>query len=265
MRIHAFLYAAWLGLSACAVVPDDAKPEAQFGLEAADKFVLRGMPQNRNGVLQGSLDVTLPTKWGDSITVGTFANMDLHDNTGRAWYPDEHAGRITEMEFAGTYAHSFGPVDMAAGVHNYNVPDGESFPNGPRSSTNELFAHFAGDVLGARPELQVRYDFDQGEGVYVRFGLGEEFQISERWKIDAQGYLGYTSRGQALWNYGIRESGFSDVLGRLAIEYALDPHATLGLHVSASSIIDSGIETWFDQIGIPTNNTWAGLFVRWAY
>lgn len=252
-------------LASCAVFPDDPTPQADLGVEVADKYVHRGMPQNRTGALQGHLDLTMPTRGGDTVSVGTFANMDLKDDVGRAWFPDGHAGRFTTIEYTGTYAHSFESFDLAAGVHNYNLPFGPTFPNGPRSSTSELFVHLATDLLGARPELQLRYDFDQADAFYWRFGVSEDFPLTDALEVVLSGHLGYSTSGQSDWNYGIRRSGWADLAGAVTVNYTYDANTVIGASVHGSTVLDDGITEWFDQIGIPETNYWASLFVTWSY
>lgn len=252
--------------SGCAVVPDDAQPKVHYGAEVADKYIHRGMPQNRRGVLQGTMDTTLPTRWGDAIAIGAFANMDLHSTTGSAWFPDGHGGRVTEFDLTATYAHEFeSGIDIAGGIHNYNFPYGESFPNGPREQTNELFVHVAGDFLGARPELQARFDVDQAEGSYWRFAISEDFPIDEEFKVVLLGHVGWSSESQSLWNYGIEESGLADLQVGVKVLYAYDAHTTIGASLNGSTILDSGISDWFDLIGIDSDNYWVSVFVDWSF
>lgn len=250
----------------CAVVPEDAQAKIHASAEIADKFVHRGMPQNRNGVLQGTLDTTLPTKGGDSLTIGTFANVDLQDSTGAAWFPGGHAGRVSQFELTGTWAHTFEDgVALAAGLHNYNVPFGESFPQGPRESTNELFVNVAADVLGARPELQFRHDFDQAEGSYLRLGVNEEFELAEAWLLELRSHIAWSSAAQSSWNYGIADSGLADAEIAAVVTWTLDKHTTIGASAHASTLLDSGIRDWLDLVGIPETNYWLTLFVNWDY
>lgn len=257
----------WLAplLGGCLLFPSDARPTADLRAEYADKFVQRGMPQNRNGVVQGSLDVHLPTRNGGQVTVGTFANMDLNDNVGRAWFADGHAGRFSSIEYSGSYAQSLGPVDVEAGLENYNVPFGFAFPNGPRSSTTEVFVHASTELLGATPEVQLRYDIDQADGFYGRVGIREDFPITDDVQIVTSGFVGYTSNQEALWNYGIAKSGLSDLEASMALLWTYDANTVLGLRGSLSTILDSGLQDWFDLIDIPTTNIWVGVFVGWSY
>ncbi len=266
LRVKASLTAPFLALlGSCAIFTEDARPSATLGAEVLDKYVHRGMPQHRTGALQGQLDVTLPTKDGGSLTLGTFGNMDLQDNAGRAWFPDGHAGRFSQIDYVGTWARTFEHVSVAAGLHNYNLPFGQTFPNGPRSSTSELFVHASTELLGARPEVQLRYDFDQAESFYGVLGVSEDFELSEKLTCTVRGSLGYSGTGASEWSYGIREAGFADLHGTLTVTYAFDAKTVIGAHADASTIVDSELDQWFGQIGIPEDNYWAGLFVRWTY
>ena len=268
---YAFVWALLLAttalLSGCAVVDKDAEPEVVLGTLVSDKFMHRGMPQNRNGVMQGTMDTTLPTKWGDRVTIGTFANLDLNSSTGSAWFPGGHGGRVSQFDMIGTYAHSFDfGLDMTGGIHNYNVPFGESFPNGPRESTNELFVAGAIDFLGARPELRLHHDIDQAGGTYLRLGVSEPFPLDqEGLTVVLSGHLGWSSASQSEWNYGVAASGLADLQVSAALLYALDKNTMLGSSLSASTIVDPTIRDWFDQIGIEDQNCWIELFVSWSY
>lgn len=259
--------AALAALAGCAAVVDEERGATFAGrVEVADKFVHRGMPQNRNWVAQGAVDTTLPTEWGDSLTIGAFANMDLKSSTGAAWFPGGHGGRISQFELTGTYAHTFeNGLTLAGGIHNYNVPFGESFPNGPRESTNELFVIGEIEVLDARPELQIRHDFDQANGTYVRLGIGEEFPVGEQVGLELRSHLGWSSASQSLWNYGLDESGFADLQASATVFYDYDPHTRIGASLTGSTIVDSDLRDWFELIGIESDNLWIGVFVVWTY
>ncbi len=252
-------------LAACWVVPEKSKPELHLGGEIASMYVYRGMPMNRNGVVQGKLEGTLPTKWGDTLAAGVFANLDLSNSTGDAWFSDGHGGRVTQFDITGSYAHSFGAIETLVGLQSYNFPFGDSFPIGPRESTHDVFVRAGGDVLGARPEVHFHYDFDQANGAYVRFVLGEEFEIGDAWAIGVKAHVGWSSSGQSFWNYGIRDSGWADLQGTASVLWKIDENTILGANFNGSTIIDSAISAWFDQINIPENNAWVGFFVNWTY
>lgn len=263
---HLSVFAVALAAGGCAaVLPDEPDVGVHLGLELADKYVHRGMPQNRVGVAQGTFEATVPLRWGDSLTIGTFANLDLSSSTGSAWMPGGHAGRVSEFDLIATYAHSFGDVDVAAGLQNYTPPYGESFPNGPREQTNELFVHVGAELLGARPELQIRKDVDQAEGTYLQLGVSEDFPLGGAWTLVLGSHLGWSSKSQSGWNYGLRTSGFADLQGSARVLYAVDKFTTVGVSLNASTMVDSGLSDWFDLIGVEEDNLWVTVFVDWRF
>jgi hypothetical protein len=263
-RIAALAITAFAS-SGCAIIPDDGRPQVRVGAEMADKYVHRGMPQNRNAVLQATTDVTLPTKNGQAVAIGMFANMDMRSSTGAAWFPGGHGGRITEFDLTGTYAHTFeNGVKVATGVQNYTLPNGESFPNGPREQTNELFVHVQKEFLGAVPELQIRHDVDQANGTYLRLLVNEDFPLTDKLTLRLGSHIGWSSKAQSLWNYGLADSGLADLGALATLDYAFDARTTIGGTVNASTIVDSGLRDWFDLIGIDSENYWISVFVSWT-
>lgn len=261
------LLALLLCAGACsAIVPDDPKVQLHLGTAVADKFVHRGMPQNRNGTAQGTLDASVPTRWGDLITVGAFANMDLRGSTGSAWFPDGHGGRITEVDLTGTWSHTFeSGFAVAAGVQNYDPPYGESFPNGPREQTNELFLRGEKEVLGAQVALEVHKDVDQAQGSYWRIGVDEDFPLSDKFTLFLGSHLGWSSRLQSAWNYGLDNSGLADLGAQARLIYAYDDHTAIGVSFDATTIVDSGLRDWFGLIGVERDNYWLSVFVDWNF
>lgn len=268
MRLRACLLLATVGAlsGGCAVIADDATPHMRVGAELASSYVHRGMPQNRHGVAQATIDVSLPTRNQQSLSFGVFANMDLTNSVGQAWFPSGHSGRVTETDLSATYAHAFeNGVSVATGIQNYVLPNGESFPNGPREQTNELFAHVQKELLGANVQLQVRHDVDQALGTYVRLGVEEDFELADKWTLRLGSHLGRSSKAQSFWNYGIEAEGLADLEGNAALEYAYDVRTVVGVRLSGSTIVDKGIRDWFDLIAIEHQNVWAGVYCAWSF
>ncbi|MEM7201267.1 MAG: hypothetical protein AAF628_13430 [Planctomycetota bacterium] len=259
-------------LTGC-IVSETEVPTTSVGVEVADKFLHRGMPNNRNWVAQGNLGLGLPTTWDDGlIDVQAFGNLDLRDRTGAAWFPNGHGGRFTQIDFITAYTHDFGEdaagLVVTAGAHNYNLPNGESFPNGPRSSTNEVFVRTSVELLeqiSLRPQVELRYDFDQADGFYGRASLGAAIPLPSDLTLGLEGGLGYSSRGQSWWNYGVREAGFADLRGTVSLSYQFDAQTVITAHFDASTIVDDGIQDWFNVISIPEENLWGGIGVQWTF
>ena len=253
--------AACLTLTACWVVPKEPDPKVDLGVAIASQYNHRGMVMNEKGVLQGAMGVELPTRTEGTLALDVWANMDLRNDTGDAWFPDGHAGRFSEIDLTATYSHALGPVDLDAGIENYNLPNGTEFPFGERGSTHELFLHASGEVLGARPFVHLRWDYDEAEGVYLLLGISEDFSITEGLTLELFGSFGYSSAGASFWTYGLKESGWSDLQGRIVLYYALDDATTIDLGVYGATIVDDSLQDWFDSIGIERDNVWVSLGV----
>lgn len=250
-------------LSGC-ILPEDRHPTVTFGTELASKFVHRGQTLVNQPVLQPTLQVDSPTTDGGAMRVTVEANMDLRNNTGRAWFPDGHAGRFTQIEFVGAYSRRLGDVDVEVGLHSYNLPNGLEFPLGERGGTNEVFAIASMEVLEATPYLALNYDFDEVRGSYLRGGITEDFDLGDGFALNLDGSIGYASSAQSAWMYGIDASGFADLLGSAELSWLYDQRTTLTFGLHGSTILDSTLRRWFVQdLGFDADPIWVTLGVVW--
>lgn len=246
-------------------VPPDAKPSVNLATTFASRFVHRGMTLVDNPVLQPALAVQLPTKDDGAIRVQVEGSMDLRNDTGGAWFPDGHAGRFTQIEALASYSRRLGPVDLRAGVHNYNLPNGLEFPNGERGGTSEVFLLASTEVLEATPYLALHYDFDEVRGAYYRGGLSEDIPLGGDFTLSLDGSLGYVSEAQAQWMYGLPESGLADLRGEMALRYRYDDRTSLRASVNGSLIVDSVQDRWFRDLGIDDDPIWFTIAVTWVF
>lgn len=253
-----------LAFAGC-IVPKDAKPEVDLGIEGATRFVHRGMTQVDNEVLQPHLDVGLPTTTGGRIATKASGNIDLNDDTGDAWFPDGHAGRFTEIEMVAQYEQKFASVSLVAGLHSYNLPNGQEFQNGERGGTNELFVLASTEILEANPYVSVHYDFDEVKDFYARAGLFEEFPIGGDFTLELDGSYGYAGGDQSEWMYGLNDPSWADLRGSIQLNYAYDERTTLGLGVHGSTFLDDTKEQWFRDLGIASDVIWVSLGVNWSF
>jgi len=255
-------------LSGCKVI-EGTQHSVHMGVDAATQFNHRGMPQNDRGVLQPEMGMGFPTRDGGTLDLDAWGNIDLTDDTGDAWFPDDNQGRFSEIDFRATYDKRVDAFDLAAGIVNYNLLNGLEFVNtpaaSPRGSTTALFVSATRDVLGYSPFLEVFYDIDEVEDFYVRLGASKSFELAELWHADVTLSQGWSGEDEALWSYGVKESGLSDlsVLGSLTYDY--DENTTAHVTVGASTIVDDTISEWFDAIGIESDNVWLSAGVSWSY
>ncbi len=251
------------------IAAEDAVPSTTWSADIATKFVRRGMVQVDNDVLQTIVDTSIPVRGEGVVSANFFGNMDLHDDTGDAWFPDGSAGRFSEIDLTGSYSRAIDRFDVTAGLTSYNLPRGNLFPNGERGSTNELFASISTDLSGFRPEIVMHYDYDEVDGWYVNGGVLRAFPINEKFSADVAVSLGWSDEDQSFWNYGVPNgfsgAGFADLQGTGRLFYEYDEHTTFQLLLAASTMIDDGIKDWFDVIGIDSNQFWVALGASWSF
>lgn len=262
-----------LGLALTApacIIADDAAPGVLLQVEGATSFVHRGMTLVERPVVQPQLAVELPTADGGTLGVRAEANMDLKNSTGRAWFPDGHAGRFTQLEYVVDYQRDIPlgeetSIQLRTGVHSYNLPNGLEFPNGERGATSEVFGQLSMDLLGTTPYLAHHYDFDEVRSSYLRAGVTERFDISDSLWIVADASLGYNGSAQSSWMYGIDEAGFSDLRGSLSLFYAYDDRTDIELGVHGSTMVDSTLNSWFGDLNIPDDVIWGTIGTTWMF
>ena len=254
-------------LAGC-VVAKDAQVAVDLNVEAATQYNHRGMPQNEEGVLQPEMRVGLPTADGGGLDVVTWGNLDLTDDTGDAWFPDDNQGRFSEIDYTLSYSRDLGGIAFALGVVHYAILNGSEFASGPagaeRGPTTEVFASATVPVLGVDPFLELHYDVDEVEDLYVKGGIGATFDLSDVVWTQLSVAQGWSGEDQSLWNYGFPEAGFADLGASAALFWQYDPVTTLHVKVSASTIIDSELQDWFDVIGIESDNIWAAIGIGWS-
>jgi hypothetical protein len=257
-------------------IPDGAAPSVGIGSVVASKFVHRGMVNVDRPVFQPSLSMSLPTKIeGDSVSITTRGNMDLQNDNGKAWFPNGHAGRFSEIDFIGTYSHQLTEsINIRGGLFSYNLPNGQEFPknrdgSGPgeeRGGTTEVFVVASANVLETTPYLSWHYDFDEVRSAYYRLGITESFEINDQWNVVVDGSLGYAASGQADWLYDLDKSGFADLRGFAKVNYLYDNRTTISAGVHGSTLVNSTLRDWSTNIGeIDTDPIWFSLGVNWSF
>ncbi len=64
-----------------------------------------------------------------------WANMDLHKGTGQAWFPDEHAGKFSQIDFDVSWARELRGSFPKAGLPQHNLQQGAEFLTSERGKT----------------------------------------------------------------------------------------------------------------------------------
>lgn len=266
-------------LAAGCIVPSNASPDVQLGLDVLSKHVHRGMTQVDKPVLKPSGSVTLPTVWDGDLAFATEAYMDLYDDTGDAWFPDGHSGRFTEIDYVADYTHTFfaiersedrepaplGDLTLRVGVHNYNLPNGLEFVNGERGATSEAFVQASLSVLDATPYIRWSQDYDEVDGSYVRAGITESFDLAGDFVLTLDGSVSHSSDRMSEWNYGLLEAGIADLRGSVEIGYQVDPRTLVTLGIHGSTMVDDEFRSWFDDLGIDKDVIWVTVGAIWTF
>jgi len=254
----------------CYIVPQDARPEIALDAAVASQFNFRGMTNVDAPVLQTEGAIDLPTKLETGfISVKTFVNWDLENDTGDAWFPDGHAGEPSQIDVSAAYSETYRGVDFSSGIISYALQNGDDFvkaPDGERGETKEIFVSAARETVWQLvPSLRVHYDFDEVEGWYFNLGVSRDFPINEEFLVDSRISLGYADDDQADWLYGLEDGGLADLQFRAGLLYFMDLNTTITLGLNYSTIVDDDISDWFDVIDIDPDTFWADLGVTWAY
>ena len=248
------------------LVQERATPAFEIGFDAATQYNHRGMVQNEEGVLQTNAVIGLPLKGDGLLRLTGFANMDLSNDTGDAWFPEGHAGEFSEVDLGASYSRDFEGFAIAAGIVSYVLPNGDDFPlAGERGETKELFASVGREVFGFFPAIIVHYDFDEVDDYYVEAEVSRSFELADKLSAKLTAGVGYSGEDASLWTYGIDESGLSDLRGSGSVLYAYDDRTVFDVTVGASTILDDGIEEWFDIIEVEQDNVWVSAGVTFTF
>lgn len=280
-------------------VTRDAKPTVKLNLVTASQFNHRGMVQNEEWVLVPDISARLtpvrayPTDEGGTFRVQSKGYLNLTEDTGDAWFPDGQGGKFSEIDLKADYSRRFEvlswPIDVAAGVLSYVLPNASFFPNGPRGSTTEVFGNlgspfFSDKIYSFYPHFAVNYDPDEGDGFYFNAGVGKAVLIAEVLDIfglkpsggfaakavDSLSFqvdlaVGYSSSRHSFWTYGIREEGFADFTGIGTLSCKLDENTVVSIGVGGASILDEDLRDWFDTINIENDNVWVSFGIGWEF
>ena len=255
--------------SAC-LFEEGTVPAWELGATALTQYNHRGMVMNEEGVVQLDSTISMPVEAGGDFAFRTFGNVDIHNDTGDAWFPNGHGGKFTEIDFSVAYTEQLGSLLLTSGLISYVLPNGQEFNDkngvGPRGETKEAFVRAATDLEGFEPFAMVFYDYDEAEGFYVTGGVRKWIELDDQLSAELQASLAYSDEDASLWAYGIEDAGFADLTATGTLWYQHDVHTALRLVLGAASIVDSEIDEWFDDVlGIDSDNVWVGLGVTWNY
>ena len=244
---------------ACATVRGDAPASVNTSISAASAYWFRGAPLNERGALQGSLAVGLPLANGDTVSLSSWANMDVSDNSGDAVFPDGNGNQFSEVDLVATYTRSFENLQVSLGVLSYN------FPNLVDTSTHELSLSASGSLGPVGLSASLYYDVDVLEDFYLSLAANRGFTLAGPWSANLNAQLGYMGSDQAAFYLGVAESAFSDLSAGGSLSYAYDPGTSLSLSASYVSLVDSDFRDAADAAGLDDSSLIVSLGVAWSF
>ncbi len=257
--------------TSCYIVPEGSAPQVSLSTAAASQFVFRGMTNVDGAVAQTEGVITLPTQVDEgTLSIRGWANWDLVNDTGDAWFPDGHGGEVSQYDTAISYSETYRGYVITSGLVAYALQNGDDFdraPDGERGETKEFFINVERETYwDLVPAFRVHYDFDEVDGVYLNMSVRRMFEIDDELSIDSQVSLGYADDAQADWLYGLESGGVADLVIGAGLNYLFDAHTDFRFGLNYSTMIDSDIADWMEQdISIDPDTAWADLRVTWSY
>jgi hypothetical protein len=195
--------------------------EFEFGVDLPvnSKYMWRGLELNEDPVFQ-------PDVWvkygGFSLTVwGGLELTDVHDGDRSVTTigPRERfkiynegqngdRGDFTEVDYILKYEHEINGFKLGLGYIYYD------YPHTTYAQTYEVFATVGYNCF-LSPTLAVYRDFKEADGFYAAFGLSHEIPIKTYCTLALSGTLGFSSRNDSYFFYGVRTTTISDSLDQL--------------------------------------------------
>lgn len=232
----------------------DAAPTVDGHVLLSSHYDFRGAPQNETGVVQPELAIATRLSERGELSLVTWGNLDLSNDTGSAVLPGGSAGHLSEVDFTLAYAHEVGPAALSVGMTSYNFPGG-----GP--ATAEVHVEASGAVLGLRSRVAAYRDVDLLHGTYVSGELARSQPLGDTLALELSVALGLTDADHAEGYYGSRDTGLADLGTGLGLTVTRWPAATLGIEVRHATLLDTDTRQALREQGLDPDHTWTGISV----
>ena len=252
-------------------IAPDTRPMLNGEIALSTHQIHRGMVQNERGVAKGSLTAIIPMEFQGSdqgdLRFDVRGHVDLQNDTGDAWLPDNHGGEFGEVDLSLEYFRPLGPIDVTTGITQYVVPNGEEVDEDvlllrdERGTTTELFLSVSKTFFDSlTPSVVVHYDIDESQGFYVNASV-EQVITLQRLDVTLSVGLGYSEDKHSDWTYGTLTSdlddGFADLQGMVRVDYQLNDVYSIFAGIGAVTLIETDIRDWIDdRSDIDTENIW---------
>ncbi len=218
-----------LPLAACSSL--ELAPGAEVAV--ASQYVWRGLQLDDRAVLQPDLFVEAASEQA-TVSVGAWGNVPLDSHAG-------DQGELTEIDLYVDYGRPIGSFDVSVGLVNY------SFPASGAESTSEFHVTVAKDLGGFTAAVETWVDFVEAEGAYLNFNVSRAIEIAPQWELALLAGMGYMDDGQAGFNYGVDEAGFSEWAAQATLSHPLNDSLGLALIGAFSSVLDGDLRDAVDD------------------
>ncbi|NOZ14110.1 MAG: hypothetical protein GXO69_10805 [Acidobacteria bacterium] len=128
------------------------------GSTVASRYVWRGILVNDQAVFQPDVSIS-----GNGFTFDVWGNMDLGNRYNNQF-------NLDEVDYTFSYDWQTAGTGWSAGIISY------TFPHTDSNSTKEVFLGISMSNRMFSPSVTAYYDFDQVNGLYLKFGLSHQFE-----------------------------------------------------------------------------------------
>jgi hypothetical protein len=253
------------------MVAPSARPTLDLSAAMVSQTEFRGVPQSDTGAFQVELSSTLPARNGAVLGFEVFGNLDWSDENDGGALGGDHGGQFSRLDLEVSYTRLYQDLEFSTGLRSYSFPGVDRAmkigAGGPfqGDDTAALFASFGWEWRTLFPTLEVFWDFDQADGVYLRGSVSRGWQMDERTSAVIETWLGVTDGNHAEYAYGTDEGGLADLGLRGSMYYQWRPNVRVRGTLGGSTLLGSGLEDTLGDAGIDTDNLWAGIGLSWSW
>ncbi len=217
----------------CAFCSQALDAGVEYQVDVASRYIWRGFDLNPNNklVLQPSLTYSFG---GSGFAVNLWSSFSFERK------------EMNEIDVTMSYDFKLPEnYSLSIGFTHYGwyFNDGFKFKD---HTTQEVYVSVGLPKLPLAPNLTVYYDFANGDGIYVLFGVGHSISLSEELNLDLSATLGYNGKQ---W---IGESGFSDLNFNVSIPFKVGK-VTISPFFNVTFILLDAVNPEAD------NEIWAGV------
>lgn len=232
-----------------AIVQPVAAADVTAAADVNSAYVWRGQTINDGLVVQPSIDVA---KGGFAFNV--WGNYDIEDYDDRL-----ESWEFSEIDLTASYVFNLGATDLGIGYIEYLFPQTK---RSGQQGTREIFAKLGVPLpVGFSMDLDVYYDFDEVNDVYINLGFDYAYNFSQQLSLGAGVSIAYAGDdycaddSAGLYDYNFSISG----------NYALDETLSVSAFVKYTDSLDDDNLAELNRGGALDVNFYYGVGVSYAF